>query len=70
MEVEHYCVLDDDDRGPNNSDLKKVKDHLVRMVYYSHNADEEGLLESHKEEIGEILKKENEVRVLALKRKL
>lgn len=68
-EIEHYCVIDDDDLGPNNSDLDKVRGHLLKTNYYSNDPKEEGLLESHKEEIGEILKKDNEVRKLVLKRK-
>ena len=69
-EIEHYCVIDDDDLQPYNSDLNKVRDHLLTTIYYSSDPDEEGLLEEHKEKIGELLKKENEVRRLVLKRKI
>ena len=68
-EIEHYCIIDDDDLQLfNNSDLNKVKEHLVRTLYYSKNGDEEGLCASHKEKIKEILKKENKIRNLVLKR--
>ena len=57
-EIKHYCVIDDDDLGPRNSDLNLVRDHLVTPLYYSEeNPEEEGLLLSHKELVGEILKK-------------
>lgn len=69
-EIEHYCVIDDDDLKPHDSDLNKVRDHLLTTIDYSDNPEEEGLLETHKEEIGKILKKENEIRKLVLKRKL
>ena len=68
-EIKHYCVIDDDDLGPNNSDLNKVRDHLVKTIYYSDNYEEEGLLLSHKKEIGEALEKDNELRSIAFKRK-
>ena len=67
-EIEHYCIIDDDDLGPKKSDLNKVRNHLVTTIMYSRNPEEEGLLESHSDQIGEILKKENEVRRLALRR--
>lgn len=67
-EVEHYCVIDDDDLFPHNSDLNKVRDHLLTTIYYSDNPEEEGLLLKHKGEIGRILQKENEIRKLSLKR--
>ena len=63
-EVLHYCVIDDDDFN----DLEKVKNHLVRTKYYSKNYSEEGLLPVHKDEIGKILKKDNEIRKFALKK--
>lgn len=69
-EIEHYCVIDDDDLFPKNSDLNKVRNHLVKTIYYSNNKEEEGLLEIHKKQVGKILQKENEIRRLALKRKL
>lgn len=67
-EIEHYCIIDDDDLRPV-SDLNKVKEHLVKTIYYSKNYEEEGLLEQHKEEVGKILKKENKIRSLVLKKK-
>ena len=67
-EIHHYCVIDDDDLQPHNSDLNKVREHLLTTIYYSENPEEEGLLETHKEEIGKILKKENEIRKLVLKK--
>ena len=69
-EIEHYCVIDDDDLGPNNSDLNKVRGHLLQTIYYSNNPYEEGLLKEHKEEIGRILNKDNEIRKLVLKKEL
>ena len=68
-EIDHYCVIDDDDLQPHNSDLNKVRDHLVQTIYYSDNPEEEGLLPKHKQEVKEVLKKENELKKLALKRK-
>ena len=44
------------------SDLDKVRDHLVETIYISDNPDEEGLLPRHKEEVGRILKKDNDVK--------
>ena len=68
-EIEHYCVLDDDDTISmlhwKTSDLEKVKTHLVKTEYYSELGDgKEGLLPYHKEEIGRALQKENEIRRL------
>ena len=63
-EVEHYCVIDDDDM---KVDLNKVRDHLVKTLFYSENPDEEGLLYSYEEEIGRVLKKENKIRTMLLK---
>ena len=60
-EIKHYCIIDDDDLAPNNSDLNKVRKHLVKTIYYSNNKEEEGLLEEHKNKIQEILKLENEI---------
>ena len=61
-EIEHYCVIDDDDAAImfRISDLDKVRDHLVKTIAYSNNPSEEGLLEKHKEEIKKILELENE----------
>ena len=44
------------------SDLDKVRDHLVETIYISNNPDEEGLLSRHKEEVVRILKKDNDVK--------
>jgi len=59
-EVKHYCVIDDDDALTiiGQSDLDKVRDHLVKTIYYSNNIEEEGLLPIHKKEVGKILKLE------------
>ena len=59
-EIEHYCIIDDNDY----IDLEKEKDHLVETIYYSNNPEEEGLLEIHKEQVGEKLKLNNEMKVL------
>ena len=71
-EIEHYCVIDDDDTVTmlhwEKSDLDKVRDHLVIPLYYSNNPEEEGLLPKHKEEVGRILEKENEIRKLVLRK--
>lgn len=68
-EIEHYCVIDDDDLSPYNSCLNKVKDHLLTTINYSSNKEEEGLLEKHKDEVSKILKKENQIRKLVLKKR-
>lgn len=70
-EVEHYCVIDDDDLRINNrSDLDKVREHLVVTEdFLLKNPEEEGLLNSHKELVKQALEKENEIKKLALKRK-
>lgn len=60
-EIDHYCVIDDDDLAPRNSDLNKVRDHLVKTIYYSDNPIEEGLLDKHKDEVGKILKLDNNI---------
>ena len=62
-EIEHFCVIDDDDLAPHNSDLNLVRDHLVETLYYSENGEEEGLQEHHKEEVGKALQKVNEFKV-------
>ncbi len=65
-EVEHYCIIDDDDTKTmmhwKVSDLDKVRNHLVETIYYSNNPDEEGLLPRHKDEVGKILKKSKQLR--------
>ena len=70
-EIEHYCVIDDDDLSHihSKSDLDKVRTHLVKTENDSDNPKEEGLLPKHIEEVGEKLKEENEVRRLVLKYK-
>ena len=67
-EIDHYCIIDDDDLNPN-SDLNKVRNHLVKTKYYSHDYNEEGLLPKHKKEIEEVLNKENEIKKLVIKKK-
>jgi hypothetical protein len=71
-EINHYCVLDDEDMikifHRNRSDLEKVRDHLVSPLHYSDDGYQAtGLLESHREEIGQALKKENDVKRLFLR---
>lgn len=56
-EIDHLCIIDDDDLAPRNSDLNRYKDYLVTPLFYSTNPEEEGLLEIHKNKVGEILKK-------------
>lgn len=68
-EIEHYCVIDDDDMPyyiRNHSDLNKVRKHLVQTIYYSLNPEEEGLLEKHKEEVGKVLELDNDIKKLIL----
>lgn len=64
--IEAFCVLDDNDMittyHMEKSDLAKLENHLVTMIYYSKDPKKEGLLESHKEEIKKVLKKENKYR--------
>ena len=70
-EIEHYCVIDDDDLlhiHHRKSDLDKVRNHLLTTNDYNeHDKTQEGILESHMEEIGRILQKDNEVRKLILR---
>lgn len=68
-EIDHYCIIDDDDLSPRNSDLNKVRDHLVRTINYSNNPDEEGILPKHKIEIKEVLTKDNDIKRLVLKKR-
>lgn len=58
-EIDHFCVIDDDDRAPRSSDLDTLRDYLVVTENYSENPEEEGLLMSHLEKVKEALKKEN-----------
>ena len=55
--IENYVVIDDDDLV-HRSDLDKVRDHLITPLWYAKTAEEEGLQESHIEEVGKILKKQ------------
>ena len=63
-EIEHYCIIDDDDAKSRMhwkvSDLDKVRDYLVKTIYYSNNPEEEGLLPKHKSEVVKILKKQKQ----------
>ena len=68
-EIDHYVVIDDDDMYPYNSDLNKVRNHLVKTIYCSKNPDEEGLLEKHMYDVGRTLKEDNEIKKLILRRK-
>ena len=64
-EIEHYCIIDDDDTKSmhwKKSDLDKVRDHLVETIYDSNNPEEEGLLPKHKEEVGKVLRKDNDIK--------
>ena len=47
------------------TDLDKVREHLVETIYYSPDNPEE---DNHKEEIGKILQKENNIKKLLLRR--
>lgn len=69
-EITNYCIIDDDDLLVlhRESDLNKVRNHLViTQDFLTRNPQEEGLLPKHKEEVGQILQKENEIRRLVLK---
>ena len=73
-EIEHYAILDDDDTKTvlhwKRSDLDKVRNHLVLMPYhYEEKSIEEGIQPFHKEEIGRVLKKDNEIRKMVLAKK-
>ena len=71
-EVDHYCVIDDDDLNAmyKHSDLDKVRPHLVCPTYYDQeNPENEGLQPYHKEEVGKALKLENEIKKYALRSK-
>ena len=56
-EIKHIVVLDDDDLGEEKSDLKSLKEYLVKTDYYNEDTSKCGLLPEHKEEIGRILQK-------------
>ena len=71
-EIDHYCVIDDDDLTDmhRKSDLNKVRHHLLKTEYYNEeNPTDEGLQEYHKEEVGKILQKDNDVKQLILRYK-
>ena len=71
-EIDHYCVIDDDDLAAmhSRSDLDKVRSHLLLTKnFLKENPEDEGLQYYHKEQVGEILKKENDIKKLILKRK-
>ena len=70
-EVDHYCIIDDDDLKfyHRDSDLNKVRDHLVVTEdFLTKNPELEGLQMYHKEQVGEILKKENKIKKFKLNR--
>lgn len=69
-EIEHYCVIDDDDLAPKKSDLNKVRKHLVKTLYFSDYGEYEGLLEKHKYDVLNALNEENEIKKLIPKNKL
>lgn len=65
--IEHFCILDDDDTKDymNVSNLEKVRNHLVKVVFSNReNPKEEGLLLKHKDEIIEKLSLNNEYKYL------
>jgi hypothetical protein len=71
-EIDHYCIIDDDDLAAmhRKSDLDKVRHHLVKTNDYNFdNPEDEGLQEYHKEEVGKILQKENDIKKLLLRYK-
>ena len=71
-EIDHYCVIDDDDLTAmhRKSDLDKVRNHLVvTKDFLETNPKDEGLQLYHKEEVGKILEKENDIKKLVLKYK-
>ena len=71
-EIDHYCVIDDDDLAAmhGTSDLNKVRSHLVVTDdFLKTNPENEGLQLYHKEEVGKILKKENDIKKMMLRYK-
>ena len=63
-EIEHYCIIDDDDLTDmhRQSDLDKVRNHLVKTKdFLLDNPEDEGLQPYHKEEVGKILQLENDI---------
>ena len=69
-EIDHYCIIDDDDlRVYNRSDLNTLREHvLLTYDYLIDTPEEEGILKKHEVEIENILKKENDYKKYALKR--
>ena len=77
-EIEHFCVIDDDDlvtipameKGDfSRSDLNAVRDYLIVPPFYSNtDPNETGLQEYHIDEVGKILKKENKFKNLTRKK--
>lgn len=70
-EIEHYCVIDDDDLKAMRckSDLDKVRPHLVTTELYDEdNPKNEGLQSHHEEGVGKVLKLDNEIRNMILRR--
>lgn len=57
-EIKHFCIIDDEDLT-KEPDTGKLRDYIVTPVFYSVNPDEEGLLPTHINEVGMILKKKN-----------
>lgn len=71
-EIDHYCVIDDDDLAAmhRTSDLDKVRSHLVVTEdFLKTNPENEGLQLYHKEEVGKILEKENDIKKMMLRYK-
>ena len=71
-EIAHYCVIDDDDLKATHrkSDLDRVRDHLVvTNDFLRDNPLSEGIMPYHKELVGEILRKENNMRDIAILRR-
>ena len=71
-EIDHYCVLDDDDLVTypardagdfSRSDLNKVRDHLIVPLIYSEDWKKAGLQPEHVEEAGKILQKSINIRI-------
>ena len=70
-EIEHFCVIDDDDRVTipdmkkgdfRKSDLNMFREYLISPLMYSDtDPSEVGLQESHIEEVGKILQKTRKI---------
>ena len=64
-EVEHYCIIDDDDLSSmhRRSDLDKVRNHLVKTKdFLLDNKEDEGLQSYHIEEVEKVLQLENDIK--------